>query len=190
MASTLVERMTGKKYASWIGVDFDGTLAHHKRGDKGPGAAGEPVKPMLDRVLKWLDKGKTVKIFTARAINKDGIDLVKKWLKKHGLPDLEVTNVKDPGMEKLWDDKAVGVRRNTGKRIGESIVDKLLENKWNPKGLRRDHRGRLLDRWGREMEIDWDEFEKKRLDRPDDYPKWPKVLNPEHAAANPKRPGV
>ena len=60
-------------------------------------------------------------------------------------------------------------------------------NRWNPKGLRRNRRGQLLDKWGREMEVDWDEFEKKRLKRPDDYPKWPKVLNPLHAAAGPKR---
>jgi hypothetical protein len=70
----------------------------------------------------------------------------------------------------------------------QDIVDSLLEmNRWNPKGLRRNHRGQLLDKWGREMEVDWDEFEKKRLKRPDDYPKWPKVLNPMHAAATPKK---
>jgi hypothetical protein len=36
------------------------------------------------------------------------------------------------------------------------------QNRYNPRGLRRDHRGRLLDKWGREMETDWDDFEKRR----------------------------
>lgn len=60
-------------------------------------------------------------------------------------------------------------------------------NKWNPKGLRRNHRGQLLDKWGREMEVDWEEFKKKRLKKPGDYPKWPKVLNPMHAAVTTKK---
>lgn len=71
----------------------------------------------------------------------------------------------------------------------EDIVDQLLEarqNRYNPNGLRRDHRGRLLDKWGREMEVDWDEFDKKRL-KPGDELESPKVLNPIHAAATPKR---
>lgn len=36
------------------------------------------------------------------------------------------------------------------------------QNRYNPKGLHRDHRGQLLDKWGRVMEPDWDEFEKRR----------------------------
>lgn len=63
----------------------------------------------------------------------------------------------------------------------------MAENKWNPKGLRMNHRGQLLDKWGREMEIDTPEFEKKRMKAGETYPKWPKVLNPTHAAATPKR---
>ena len=72
----------------------------------------------------------------------------------------------------------------------QDIVNRLLEtrrqNRYNPKGLRRDHRGRLLDKWGREMDVDWDEFEKKRL-KPGEELKYPKVLNPLHAAATPKK---
>jgi len=55
-------------------------------------------------------------------------------------------------------------------------------NKYNPKGLRRDHRGRLLDKWGRTMEVDWDEFEKRRR-TPGKPLKYPQVVNPLHAAA-------
>lgn len=76
----------------------------------------------------------------------------------------------------ITDYSVVGFRRN-----------RVLENKWNPMGLRRNHRGELLDKWGRVMDIDWPEFEKKRMKAGETYPKWPKVLNPLHAAATPKR---
>ena len=60
-------------------------------------------------------------------------------------------------------------------------------NRFNPKGLRRNHRGQLLDKWGREMEVDWAAFEKKKRLNSGDALKSPKVLNPMHAAVLPKR---
>ncbi len=86
------------KSGPWIGVDLDGTLAHDqgdKRDGKGLGEIGSPIKPMLNRLKKWIAEGKTVKIFTARASSPRQVVLIKKWLTIHGLPDLEVTNVKD-----------------------------------------------------------------------------------------------
>ena len=76
----------------------------------------------------------------------------------------------------------------TMRQEAQALVDALLENKWNPKGLRRNHRGELLDKWGRVMDVDWDEFAKKRMGAGEKYPKWPKVLNPLHAAATPRKP--
>ena len=64
----------------------------------------------------------------------------------------------------------------------------VAENKWNPKGLRMNHRGQLLDKWGREMEINEPEFQQKRMKAGENYPRSPKVLNPMHAAATPKKP--
>lgn len=100
----------------WIGVDLDGTLAHydHWRGIEHIGA---PIAKMVERVGEWLDKGYDVKVFTARVHGEDGHIaryFVKKWLLAHGLPDLEVTNVKDFSMWELWDDRAVRVKINTG----------------------------------------------------------------------------
>lgn len=102
--------------AKWIGVDLDGTLARYD-GWKGPDHIGEPVPIMMQRVKTWLRRGKTIKIFTARASVSEQIPPVKAWLKKHGLPDLEVTNTKDFDMEELWDDHAVRVSTNTGVRV-------------------------------------------------------------------------
>ena len=123
--SLLAEKMTGKKSKAWIGVDFDGTLAKSVPGKHDPEKLGEPVKPMLDRVRKWVKSGKLVKIFTARASDEKSITAIRKWLRKYDLPALEVTNVKDKHMIKCYDDRAVHVKRDTGK-IVEAIVDSLL----------------------------------------------------------------
>ena len=120
----------GQKYADtsqvrykalpWIGVDLDGTLAHDlgkKRESKGLDEIGSPIKPMVNRLRKWIAEGKTVKIFTARASSPRQVVMIKKWLASHGLPDLEVTNVKDLRMIELWDDRCVQVMTNLGEPV-------------------------------------------------------------------------
>lgn len=118
----------------WIGVDFDGTLAHYE-GWNG-GELGEPVGEMLFRVKKWIADGRTVKIFTARVGETGlrnavgGVDdkafadeqrtLIQDWCEKHVGVRLEVTAQKDFGMIELWDDRAVQVEANTGRPIGPS----------------------------------------------------------------------
>jgi hypothetical protein len=69
---------------------------------------------MLRRVQKAMASGRTVKIFTARASDPKQVPIVKAWCVKHGLGPLEVTNVKDPSCEEIWDDKAHHVVPNTG----------------------------------------------------------------------------
>ncbi|GAB4274331.1 MAG: hypothetical protein Tsb0018_05940 [Opitutales bacterium] len=100
----------------WIGVDLDGTLAYFD-GWQGIHHIGRPVPTMLKRVKHWLKKGHTVKIVTARASIPEGVEPVRKWLTKHGLEDLEVTNAKDFYMLELWDDRAVQVIPNMGKPV-------------------------------------------------------------------------
>jgi hypothetical protein len=103
----------------WIGVDLDGTLAeyHHWMGIE---HIGEPVPAMLERVKGWLAEGVEVRIFTARvcrpAHRGAAIRRIGDWCEMHGLPRLPVTNVKDYGMIELWDDRAVRVETNIGRR--------------------------------------------------------------------------
>jgi hypothetical protein len=97
----------------WIGVDLDGTLAYYEHW-VGPDHIGEPIPAMVDRVKRWIDKGITVKIFTARAGEAERIPFIKEWVIKHIGVDLEITNVKDYGMFELWDDRAIRVIPNTG----------------------------------------------------------------------------
>jgi len=105
---------------SWIGVDFDGTLAQHHPGNGL--ALGHPVPAMMARVQAWLAEGQEVRIVTARASARqwgcagavEQIGLVQAWCVTHGLPVLEVTCEKDYEMEALWDDKCITVEINTG----------------------------------------------------------------------------
>lgn len=123
-------RKCGQKFADntqmqyggspWIGVDLDGTLARDlgsARGDE----IGSPIEPMLLRVKRWIAEGHTVKIFTARASSPRQVAAIKQWLAGVGLPDLEVTNVKDQRMIELWDDRCVQVTTNLGEPIGAKV---------------------------------------------------------------------
>jgi hypothetical protein len=112
----LKEYVISSKEKGWIGVDLDGTLAFHDANSPMI-KIGDPVPLMLKRVKAMIEKGHRVKIFTARAQDSDQILLIRKWLLNNGLPSLEITNIKDYNMIKLFDDRAVQVESNTGKLI-------------------------------------------------------------------------
>lgn len=103
--------------SAWIGVDLDGTLAEYG-GWKGPTNIGRPIPKMVNRVLDWLNAGKEVRIFTARASVPEQIPPVIEWCKAHLGREIPVTNVKDFAMIELWDDRAVQVEFNTGEILG------------------------------------------------------------------------
>lgn len=111
----------------WIGVDLDGTLAHYE-GWKGIEHIGAPIAPMVDRVKRWIEEGREVRIFTARVATDDEaeramvLSRIDAWCDKHIGHPLQVTNVKDFGMVELWDDRAVQVTTNTGVTVHESAA--------------------------------------------------------------------
>lgn len=102
--------------SGWIGVDLDGTLAECHGGIA---TIGPPVPAMMARVRAWIEDGREVRIFTARACVPDLIPQVQAWLVEHGLPALEITNEKDFRMVALYDDRCVQVEMNTGRLIGD-----------------------------------------------------------------------
>lgn len=121
----------------WIGFNLDGTLAVYD-GWKGNADIGEPVEPVLQRLL-WhlLVKKDTVKIFTARVhgigmldiekgvplTEEDVLDPIRAWCRKHIGRELEITNVKDFGMILLYDDRCVAVEPNTGNMRHFQVVE-------------------------------------------------------------------
>jgi hypothetical protein len=123
----------------WIGVDLDGTLATYEKW-AGPTEIGEPIPAMVERVKQWLVEGIEVRIFTARAyplgyvhapycsdwkpgdnyetvVAKQAVESIMLWCEKHLGQILPVTCIKDYSMYELWDDRAVQVERNTGRRM-------------------------------------------------------------------------
>ena len=104
----------------WTGVDLDGTLAVWD-GTSSLDRIGPPVPPMMTFVRRMVENGIRVKIFTARASDPNQIPKIQKWLEKNGLPPLEITNIKDYSMERLYDDRAVQVEPNTGRVISDLI---------------------------------------------------------------------
>lgn len=104
---------------SWIGVDLDGTLAYWDTASSIE-KIGEPIPKMKSLVLKLIDDGMRVKIFTARAQDPEQIPLIQSWLKANGLPELEITNIKDYYMQRLYDDRSIQVEQNTGRLIEDN----------------------------------------------------------------------
>lgn len=87
---------------NWTGVDLDGTLAYCDRSSS-YGKVGKPVPAMLALVKKMINHGVRVKIFTARVIDQEQLPIIRKWLKDNGLPELEITNIKDYNMTRLYE---------------------------------------------------------------------------------------
>jgi len=111
----------------WIGIDLDGTLAWHLKGDFPE--IGPPIPRMVERVKALLKEGKDVRIFTSRASNPDQIPIVQKWLVTvAGLPCLQVTNAKDADTEAIWDDIAISVRKNEGVTDLECFLENFLQS--------------------------------------------------------------
>lgn len=121
----------------YILVDFNGTLAKHDKGakifdDEGKPLIGEPIKRMVDRVRKRIDKGMRVKIQcgTVGAGGEKGAKMaeaIKAWAKEHIGHDLEVTGTITPRCLEVWNDKARKVVRNEGRFDGEADDDEPAE---------------------------------------------------------------
>ncbi|MBU1665954.1 MAG: hypothetical protein KKG92_11225 [Gammaproteobacteria bacterium] len=104
-----------------IAVDLDGTLARTTR----DGSIGAPIKAMADRVKGWNKDGLSVVVFTARAGDPIEVRKIQAWLKQHGLPELDVTHIKDASMVEIWDNRAVRVKTDSGDVCGGCNSNRL-----------------------------------------------------------------
>jgi phosphoglycolate phosphatase-like HAD superfamily hydrolase len=109
--------MKKRDWPAWYGFDLDGTLAHSD-GTHDITEIGEPIPNMIAIIKEYINAGKTVKIFTARAQHREEtpevITAVENWCEKHIGQRLEITNVKTPGLRVFYDDRSISVERNTG----------------------------------------------------------------------------
>lgn len=111
----------------WIGVDFDGTLAHYETWE-GADVLGKPIPAMVKRVKEWLANGDDVRIMTARvysppddAIRQNdaarALLAIQVWCSLNFGAILPVTCTKDFSMIEMWDDRCIQVERNIGIRV-------------------------------------------------------------------------
>jgi hypothetical protein len=106
--------------SGWIGVDLDATLAVYS-GMNDITDIGSPVPLMVDRVKGWLERGREVRIMTARVssvVGRNDADRARRAIEAWCLEALgrvlPITSEKDFHMIELWDDRAVQVFPNTG----------------------------------------------------------------------------
>ncbi len=114
-----------------IAVDFDRTLSYYE-GHKTwkMYQFGPPIPAMYFRVKKWISEGHNVIIFTARvAPHGENYDIegvrraIQDWLQANDLPRLEVTCIKTPDIDQIWDNKAVSVKENSGLCVSFLLSD-------------------------------------------------------------------
>ena len=99
-----------------IAIDLDGTLATYEKGLYPE--IGELIEETANLVREGIENGHTFVIFTARlngSVSRTAMKArIQTWLQRHGLPRLEVTDVKKSGFDQIWDDRAIRLVHNTG----------------------------------------------------------------------------
>lgn len=102
----------------WYGFDLDGTLAHYT-GWVHETHIGQPIPAMMVVLQQHLAAGHDCRIFTAR-VCREGPQLeviqfaIQAWCREHVGVVLPITNIKDYGMIRLYDDRCVAVEPNSG----------------------------------------------------------------------------
>lgn len=125
--------MPPSAHDGWIGVDLDGTLATYDKWE-GCHIVGQPIWPMVRRVKEWIAAGFNVRILTARVSTPENnakrqkeaamaMIAIQQWCELYLGKAIPVTCRKDYAMIELWDDRAVQVEKNTGRRIDGQEID-------------------------------------------------------------------
>lgn len=105
-------------------VDFDGTLAKYDSGGYRTGHCGEPIPEMVERVKKWLNEGRDVRIFTARRYTGGSLRKLQESAKDVAAIEvwcgmvfgrvLPIVNQKNMSTDAIFDDIASSVEHNVG----------------------------------------------------------------------------
>jgi len=97
--------------------DLDRTIAYYQGGKQGIKTIGDPIPEMVELIRELIQKGETVKIFTARVSHDPSgaqRTMVEDWTEQHIGTRLEVTCCKDYTVTRIYDDLAVSVIPNSG----------------------------------------------------------------------------
>jgi hypothetical protein len=157
----------GDSGEGWYGFDLDGTLAKYD-GWKGIDHIGDPIKPMVDRIKRFHEEGKRVKIMTARVAPRkldDGTtgeqyvtipqgekgaarnyahQFIEDWCLVHlgFLP--EIVHQKDHRMIELYDDRVKQVIPNEGILVEDIASKATLRKEVEQTVFDALHKGRVM----------------------------------------------
>lgn len=96
-----------------VAVDFDGVIHSYSSGWTGYEPKDDPEPGALGFILGLQAQGYEVVIMSARAHNEEGVKQTEEWLKRHGFPNLRVTNEKVTAVAYV-DDRAVPYTTGSG----------------------------------------------------------------------------
>lgn len=116
-----------------IAVDLDRTLAYYD-GWRGPLHIGHPIPAMVRCVQEHLMKGDTVTIFSARIHDdpKTGVTAeqiktaISDWSENAVGVRLDATNIKLHTFDRIYDDIAIQVIPNKGRRVGAKKTENIV----------------------------------------------------------------
>jgi hypothetical protein len=117
------KRLGSNYIQPWTAFDLDGTIAEYTTFID-PTHIGKLIEgEATNELRRLLSEGKKVKIFTARASDADPkvrhaiLEAIAEWTLANFGQSLPVTCIKDYGMIRLYDDRAIQVEKNTGRII-------------------------------------------------------------------------
>jgi hypothetical protein len=119
--------MSNHSQDGWYGFDLDGTLAVYDTW-QGCDHIGEPIWPMVRRAKELIAAGENIRILTARVSFPENnakrqleaataMIAIQNWCETYLGKRVPVTCRKDYEMILLFDDRAIQVEKNTGRRI-------------------------------------------------------------------------
>lgn len=121
--------MTDTSQAAFAGnvvaLDFDGVLHSYRSGWTG-WVPTDPPEDGAHEFVEWLiEQGAEVVVVTARALTSEGTEATQEWLRRHGFPQLRVTNEKVRAAAYI-DDRAIPYRSGSWARC-QSEVARLVD---------------------------------------------------------------
>ena len=92
----------------WIAVEFEGTLFRIDRGFN-----GRPVPRMIERIVRWRNEGKDIRIITSRVDHWD----IDNWCRDNLGFELPIVSCFDDQIDQIWHSKSIQFIPNIGIRI-------------------------------------------------------------------------